>query len=540
MVENNNNAKRTPSKIGRYHILGHLATGGMAEVFLAKLLGPAGFERPVVIKRILPHLAGKPLFVNMFLDEARIAAGIRHPNVVQVHELGQADNELFIAMEYLEGESASGYLRRLVLQERRPSYGMAAYITSQVCAGMQSAHELKDDEGNSQNLVHRDISPANLFISYDGNVKVIDFGIAQATERVSHTVVGQVKGKFSYMSPEQCRGEPLDARSDVFALGICLYELSVGRRLFHRANDLMVLEAICKQPIPSPSRRAADYPPILERICMRAMQRDKKARYPSAEAMRQDLLTAIEQLGVAREPDQILRATMHELFADRVEEKKQMLRSVMAGDHLGYVPTAEADEHVDVPHVKSVADTGSEILDATIDLGALRSVPRRRSRAVPLLLGAIVLVAAAIAVMASGRLKGLPGADEPGATKGVGADSPAAQPPPLGTDTELVGPEKADVVELLVKSDPAGMQVKLDGSEQGTTPTTVVTSRGDEAVSVVLSLAGYRTLTQDVVPDRDQTLVLSAKKESSRRSRRSRRRSRRERKKKKDDYFRFE
>src|SRR5262249_34107635 len=208
-----------PRTIGRYEVVGELATGGMAEIFLGRLVGPSGFERPVVIKRILRQLSHKESFVAMFLDEARIVAGIRHPNVVQVQELGQDTGELYLVMEYLEGESVASLVRRLVAQGERVDYALAAHVVAEACAGLHAAHE-------AQNLVHRDVSPQNVFITYDGHVKVIDFGIAKTEGRMAQTEAGQVKGKFGYMSPEQCKADPLDRRSDVFALGIVLYELS--------------------------------------------------------------------------------------------------------------------------------------------------------------------------------------------------------------------------------------------------------------------------------------------------------------------------
>ncbi|HEY6461638.1 MAG TPA: serine/threonine-protein kinase, partial [Polyangiaceae bacterium] len=195
--------KALPDKLGRYQILGELAVGGMAEILLARVVGPSGFERPVVIKRILPHLARQEAFVSMFLDEARIAAGIRHRNVIHVEELAEGPEGLYLVMEYLEGESAAGLMRRIFVRETSLDLALGSYIVAEACAGLHAAHELEDASGQKQHLVHRDVSPHNLFIAYDGRVKVLDFGIAKAADRITRTEAGQLKGKFSYMSPEQ-------------------------------------------------------------------------------------------------------------------------------------------------------------------------------------------------------------------------------------------------------------------------------------------------------------------------------------------------
>ena len=320
------------ARIGRYQILGTLGAGGMAEVLLGRLVGPSGFERLVVVKRILPHLAGRRAFVDMFLDEARVVAQIRHPNVVTVHELGNEDGELFLVMEYLDGESAGGLLRRLSVKRERLPFAVAAYVVAEACAGLHAAHELTSPTGESLHVVHRDVSPQNVFVTYSGAVKVLDFGIALAGDRQTRTEAGQIKGKFEYMSPEQWREEPLDRRADVFALGIVLYELSTGHRLFRRATHLETLEAICEAPIPKPSTLVPDYPPLLERVCMRALERNREDRYATAADMRRELLPFVNAEDL--EPEATLARVMAKTFADRIEEKRSMVRAARTGDAL--------------------------------------------------------------------------------------------------------------------------------------------------------------------------------------------------------------
>jgi hypothetical protein len=350
--------------VGRYSILGELGSGGMAEVLLAQVRGPGGFAAPLALKRILPHLARDPRFVQMFLDEARLLARARHPNVVRVTELGQENDELFLAMEYLEGESFASLGRRLVAAGRSLSFPLAAYLVAEAAAGLHATHEIADDDGTTLGVVHRDVSPQNLFVTYDGHVKVLDFGVAKAADRLTVTQAGELKGKLEYMSPEQARGQPLDRRSDVFALGIVLYEISLQRRLFKRPSQLRTLQAITEEPIVPPSRLDPGYPSALERIVKKALAARVVDRYPSAAALRRDLLAFVRRTSATdaaandgddaeasgpAAPEEALALLMREIFADRILQKGEMLRRARDGESLGTVPAAETDVHVELP-----------------------------------------------------------------------------------------------------------------------------------------------------------------------------------------------
>ncbi|MCK6536925.1 MAG: serine/threonine protein kinase [Polyangiaceae bacterium] len=338
------------SSIGRYEIVGHLAKGGMAEILLARLKGPSGFERPVAIKRILPHLAEQQRFVDMFLDEARIAAAIRHKNVVQVTDLGHTGAHLYLVMEYLEGENIASLIKRSLVEKHPLPYGITAHVIAEACAGLHAAHELCGEDGHPLGVVHRDISPQNVLVTYSGEVKVLDFGIAKALVRVAaETDTGELKGKVEYMSPEQARGQPLDKRSDLFALGIVLHEMLARRRLFKRDSVLGTFEAITKEPLVLPSQVARDCPPSLDRVVARALARDPADRYASAADMRRDLLAVVHETLGGADVERGLSKLMGDLFRERIEEKREMLRRLRAGDAPPAMPAAETDESLDIP-----------------------------------------------------------------------------------------------------------------------------------------------------------------------------------------------
>jgi len=276
-------------RLGRYQIVRSIGVGGMAELYVARAKGIEGFEKLVALKRILPELARDSEFIDMFLDEARLAAGLTHPNVVSVYDIGSDDNGYFFAMEYLRGEDVSALLKTAARQGRTMSLGHALAIVTGAAAGLHHAHEACDENGEPLGIVHRDVSPTNIIVTREGGVKVVDFGIAKALSRRSKTVTGRIKGKVAYLSPEQCRGEPLDRRSDVFALGIVLFELTTGTRMFGKMDDFAIMHRIASGELDAPSVRRDDYPAELERIVQKALERDPAARYASARELMIDL-----------------------------------------------------------------------------------------------------------------------------------------------------------------------------------------------------------------------------------------------------------
>ncbi|HEY1960498.1 MAG TPA: serine/threonine-protein kinase [Polyangiaceae bacterium] len=485
-----------PRQIGRYEIVGHLASGGMAEVFLARLLGPSGFERPVVVKRILPHLARTKEFVDMFVDEARIVAGIHHPNVVAVSELGREGGDLFLVLEYLEGESASGLMRRLTSRAELLEPRLAAHIVAEACAGLHAAHELADADGVKQNLVHRDMTPHNLFITYDGAVKVLDFGIAKVADRMSRTEAGQVKGKFEYMSPEQCLGKPLDRRSDIFALGIVLYEMSTGHRLFKRPTQLMTLKSITEEAIKPPSALRAGYPKELETICMTALNRSPEERYATAAEMRRALLAAMRALEPpnAPMPEEELAARMNASFADRIETKTELLRRVRAGSKVTELPAAETDGSIEIPVAvddpATMTEAGASIVASTR--------PRERARW-PIALGAIVLAAGTAAVVLATHHRAAPAA----------ATAPPATATASATATAAPTATAPASVTITIESIPPGATVFSSDQELGPTPYTLTLAKSDAPVDVEVRKDGFVTQRESLVPNVEQRIRLT-------------------------------
>jgi serine/threonine-protein kinase len=328
-------SRAAPEKIGRYQLCFELASGGMASVYLARAEGAPGFQKLVALKRIHPHLADEKDYVEMFLDEARIASRITHANVCSVFDFGEADGEYFIAMEYLVGEPLSRVHRRVVANaDQRASTllpARMARVIAQACEGLHSAHELQDADGESLHVVHRDVSAENLFVTYDGATQVVDFGIAHARQRVHHTEAGQVKGTFPYMAPEQMTAAVVDRRVDVWALGAVLWELLTLRRLFLRDTDVNTMYAVLSGEIRPPSDYRSDVPPELDEIVLKALQRNPDERWQTAremgKALRRCLAKQDDLIGPAEIAD-----WMEELFPGGESRKRQLMEIARTSD----------------------------------------------------------------------------------------------------------------------------------------------------------------------------------------------------------------
>ena len=429
--------------LGRYQLINELASGGMATLYLARASGPAGFEKLVAIKRIHPHLSHERTFLEMFLDEARIAARIHHPNVVQIYDLGESDKTFYIAMEYIEGESLARLAGTVWKQQQANNQKLglplaeACYMVAEAAAGLHAAHELRGADNQSLNLVHRDISPHNILVTYDGFVKLVDFGVAKARGRLTSTTDRSLKGKIAYMSPEQILGKEIDRRSDLFSLGVVLYEMTTARRLFKQPNEAATINQILQGHIPQPRTIYSGFPPALEQVVMRALQLDPGKRFQSADELRRALQQLLPTLGSPVSASEV-GVLMQRVFKERIELKAQLRTT-------GGAPPPGADEVFEELGTSNTLDfkalSSDKVRAAIGPLGWLRYKLR----------GGRGLAAAAVLVTLIG----------------------------LGTYLGMrPEPEPVAVVAtagLRIVSDPAGAEVLVDGAgPRGETPLTLL------------------------------------------------------------------
>lgn len=366
---------RVPESVGRYRLCFQLARGGMATVYLARADGPGGFSKLVALKCIHPHLADEPAFVSMFFDEARLLSRIDHPNVCSVFDFGEAEGLHYIAMEFLAGETLAAVARHARrnaadVSEQYPL--LAAHVVAEAARGLHAAHEARDDDGTALEVVHRDISPQNIIATYDGAVRLLDFGVARALGRSTHTRTGVLKGKLGYIAPEQLRGDPGSRRSDVWSLGVVLWEAVTAQRLFRRSTEADTLLAVLHGPTPAPSRVRAGVPPAFDAIVSRALDRDPSGRPPSASAFADAIDDAVLACGAAI-PRSVLAEWMSTQFAiehARAEQLAQLARQLTRSA----VPRAEKRKHDD----DTVHEQARCVVEAPV-LDSLRSAtPRLR------------------------------------------------------------------------------------------------------------------------------------------------------------------
>jgi eukaryotic-like serine/threonine-protein kinase len=286
------------TRIGRYEILDKVGVGGMAEVFRALARGPGRYQRELIIKRILPHLADDPEFVRAFVEEGKILGLLSHPNIVGVYDFGEADGRHYLALEYLDGPSLAALITRAAASERPLPVGVVAYVAREVCRGLAAVHALCDLRGRPLNVVHRDVTPTNVMTTKQGAVKLLDFGVAKTVDAARMTQHGQIKGKVGYFAPEQVKGDAIDGRVDLFAVGILMHEaLTLEYLFFGEGGPLGAIYRVMEMPIPSLVQRRPDVPAALETIVMRALARDPGQRYPTAAEMAGDLDAVVTATG---------------------------------------------------------------------------------------------------------------------------------------------------------------------------------------------------------------------------------------------------
>jgi serine/threonine-protein kinase len=323
----------TSRQLGRYTLRYRVARGGMASVYLAQLLGDSGFAKWVALKVVHPHIATDPHFARMFLDEARLAAQLQHPNLCTVFDFGARDDTLFLAMEYLHGESLASVAMSAWREGTMPPE-LTARILADAARGLHAAHELRREDGSEARVVHRDVSPQNLFVLYSGVTKVVDFGIARWSDRLGEsTGHGMLKGKVAYMAPEQLRGGAIDRRADLWALGVVLWECLAGRRLFKRAADAATLLAVLNEPVAAPSSLREGVPEALDQVCLRALCREPEGRFPTALEFARSLESWLATRGAGTGADEV-GAWMDAHFAERRAFRDQLLRAPAGPVHV--------------------------------------------------------------------------------------------------------------------------------------------------------------------------------------------------------------
>lgn len=313
--------------LGRYELLLPIAQGGMATVWAARQKGSRGFQKTVAIKTMLPALSEDEQFEKMFLDEAALAAKIHHPNVAEILDLGEQDDIIYLVMEWVDGEALSIVQKVAKKNQSQTPLRVATRIAMQACAGLHAAHELKDENEVPLQLVHRDVSPQNILVTYDGIVKLVDFGVAKAVGRASgETTAGQLKGKVPYMSPEQARGSNVDRRTDIFAMGIVLYKLTTGLHPFLGENDLVTMRNIISRPLLPPRVKTPSFPAELEQVLVKCLQKDPDKRYQTMSELAVALERALASMGVAEDD---IGGYVRTILGDRGAKRRAEIREAV-------------------------------------------------------------------------------------------------------------------------------------------------------------------------------------------------------------------
>lgn len=459
-----------PATFGKYTLLRKLAEGGMAEIYLALQTGMGGFGKLLVIKRIKQAHNQDREFIGMFLDEARIAASLSHPNIAQIFEVGEVETIHYIGMEHVHGEDLRSLCRKLAKDRRPLPLSHAISMIAGACAGLHYAHTKTDFAGRPLEIVHRDVSPQNILISYDGHVKLVDFGIAKAQGRTQETRAGVLKGKLSYMSPEQVRGDKLDARSDVFACGILLYELTTGRRLYKDDSDFKTMQKITEDPPTPPRQIIPGYPERLEEIVLKSLEKRVDNRYGSAQDFQKDLEDFARQEGLDIS-SLALGNFMRDVFKDKLDELARQ-------EELGK-PLHQILSERQMTESLLISDGSASMARGELNSAFVRK-GKKRGRAI--LYGA---VAAAALVVGAGVIVGYPLLMQTGNPN----TAPAGSQPTSTTALQ----------KIEITSDPVGAQVFVKGAQVGVTPLSLEAEVG-QPLYLRLKQDGFYDETYDKVP----------------------------------------
>lgn len=462
---------------GKYHVFATLGRGGMADVYLAVARGPVGFNKLVVLKRLRAQLAEEAAFREMFLDEARLAARLNHPNIVDTFEVGDHHGNYYIAMEYLEGQALNKILRAAIKQRMPLPPQMCARIAADALAGLHAAHTLADYDGSPLGIIHRDVSPHNLFVRYEGHVKLVDFGIAKAASGSTETEVGVLKGKVAYMAPEQASGEGIDARADLFAMGVVLWEMITLKRLFPGENAAATLHKLLTEPIPLPSEIVPGIPPELDRIVSKSLERDPNRRFQNAAEMRHALEDYIAHAGGARS-DELGRYVSH-LFTKLREDTQTKIRAYMTRFNKASSTqevralTAESLRRVEAAMpagagaLSQGGGTGSQIGPMT---GSMAPPSRKSSLLLPVLVGGTFFVGGILLLVFGlrGQLNPRPAGEVVGSTAPIEPGAFVPSEPSTGRASAVLPPPVVSVAAV----DPS----TLPATEEPATPPPAKTS----------------------------------------------------------------
>jgi serine/threonine protein kinase len=485
---------------GKYRLIASLGHGGMADVYLAVAQGPVGFNKLQVIKRLRPNLAEEPEFLAMFLDEARLAARLNHPNIVQTNEVGEVGGQYFIAMEYLDGQP----LHRIIHRGGKNgalTRQMGLKILADTLGGLHAAHELADYDGSPLRVVHRDASPHNVFVTYEGQTKLVDFGIAKAATRSADTRTGVLKGKIGYMAPEQARCEPVDRRADVFSLGVILWEMLSGTRMWKGMSDVEILDNLMHGRVPDITSVRPDLPPDLVFIVRRTLAPFPNDRYSTAAEARHDIMAHLAREG-ARLGDEEIGQLVASLFQDKRHQLKGILEKQLSGLKTGQF---EGVRIVDLPSSSlslpriSTTNVNDPTPSVTLNpaphsmaVSQASFAPPPSRRVLPFIIGGAAAAAVAVGVLVLGRGSGpAPAVTTTDAAKPVEAAT-AAAPKPQGAAT----------IEVKVQVSPADATVYLDDAKL-TAPYSMKAPADGFGHKLRIEAPGYATESRMLVFDKD-------------------------------------
>jgi serine/threonine protein kinase len=476
-----------PIQFGKYTLFERIGRGGMADVYKGRVSGPQGFERTFVVKRILPHLSDDATFIKMFVEEAKLSARLAHPNIVQIFELGAVDGEYFISMEYIRGRDLAETMRAIWKTMGPPRPELVAYIGREACRALSYAHSLADERGRPLGMIHRDVSPSNIMLSYEGSVKLLDFGIAKALgEAPETTKSGTMKGKYAYMAPEQTEGDDVDHRIDIFSCGIVLHEVLTGRRLFKGQNDILTIERVRRCDVPPPSQQNPMVPPELDAILLKALARNRDDRFATAADMADALDDVVH---AARFQPTHLSQLLHDLFPVDGGAPSPRL-SVNASSQVtnSSIRVARSATIPPVTRTGTGSGTGSgsgvrrPSLPASESLGAPAEVSLKpRSKWKGATAATLVLAAGGFFVWKGVLKKKL---DDEGSARMTQVSDPSRR------------------FHVYVKTDPPGADVFIEGEAMpiGETPVTLpIDLTGKNSVKLILRKDGYEDYDQRVI-----------------------------------------